>query len=152
MRSILSTYFISLGLSEHEATSMFLFTSALAYFTPVFGGLLSDALLGKYATIVAFAIVYVLGLFLLALAAYAASSPLTYWGLLLIGVGTGGIKPCVSAFGADQLKLEAPGKEGGEPVAKRGGADEGKMRGYFSAFCELDPPDPATSPAPASSR
>jgi len=26
-------------------------------------------------------------------------------GLLLIALGTGGIKPCVSAFGADQLSI-----------------------------------------------
>jgi len=94
-RAILSTYFISLGMTEHSATSMFLFTSALAYFTPVFGGLLSDALLGKYLTIVSFASVYVGGLFTLSVAAYASSKSLTFTGLFLIGVGTGGIKPCV---------------------------------------------------------
>ena len=26
-------------------------------------------------------------------------------GLLLIAIGTGGIKPCVSAFGADQVSM-----------------------------------------------
>lgn len=31
--------------------------------------------------------------------------PMTMAGLFLIAVGTGGIKPCVSAFGGDQFKL-----------------------------------------------
>lgn len=30
---------------------------------------------------------------------------MTYIGLLLISIGTGGIKPCVSAFGGDQFTL-----------------------------------------------
>lgn len=33
------------------------------------------------------------------------ASVMTVIGLLLIAVGTGGIKPCVSAFGGDQFKL-----------------------------------------------
>ena len=30
---------------------------------------------------------------------------MTFFGLALIALGTGGIKPCVSAFGGDQFKL-----------------------------------------------
>ena len=30
---------------------------------------------------------------------------MTFFGLALIAIGTGGIKPCVSAFGGDQFKL-----------------------------------------------
>lgn len=33
------------------------------------------------------------------------ASAATIIGLLLIAIGTGGIKPCVSAFGGDQFKL-----------------------------------------------
>lgn len=32
-------------------------------------------------------------------------------GLILIAVGTGGIKPCVSAFGGDQFKLPEQAKQ-----------------------------------------
>lgn len=31
--------------------------------------------------------------------------PLTFFGLSLIAIGTGGIKPCVAAFGGDQFHL-----------------------------------------------
>ena len=30
---------------------------------------------------------------------------MTFGGLILIALGTGGIKPCVAAFGGDQFKL-----------------------------------------------
>lgn len=38
----------------------------------------------------------------------------TVLGLLLIALGTGGIKPCVSAFGGDQFKLPEQAKELGK--------------------------------------
>ena len=36
---------------------------------------------------------------------FCHSSEFSLIGLFLIAVGTGGIKPCVSAFGGDQFKL-----------------------------------------------
>lgn len=41
-------------------------------------------------------------------------SAVTVLGLLLIALGTGGIKPCVSAFGGDQFKLPEQAKELGK--------------------------------------
>lgn len=38
-------------------------------------------------------------------------SELTIIGLLLIAIGTGGIKPCVSAFGGDQFKIPEQAKQ-----------------------------------------
>lgn len=38
------------------------------------------------------------------------ASQVTIIGLLLIAIGTGGIKPCVSAFGGDQFKLPEQAK------------------------------------------
>lgn len=38
-------------------------------------------------------------------------STITVIGLLLIAIGTGGIKPCVSAFGGDQFKLPEQTKQ-----------------------------------------
>lgn len=39
------------------------------------------------------------------------ASTLTVIGLLLIGLGSGGIKPCVSAFGGDQFKIPEQAKQ-----------------------------------------
>ena len=36
--------------------------------------------------------------------------PLSFIGLFLIGLGTGGIKPCVSAFGGEQFKIPEQSK------------------------------------------
>ena len=90
-------------MSPARSSAFFMYTSALAYFTPIIGGLLSDGLLGKYRTIVWFSALYILGFLLLSIGAYSFSFGFVGLGLFLIGVGTGGIKPCVSSFGADQI-------------------------------------------------
>lgn len=79
----------------------------LCYFTPIFGAMLADSLLGKFNTILYVSILYAAGNVVLAL---AATPPLHFpmfaisiLGLVLIALGTGGIKPCVSAFGGDQF-------------------------------------------------
>jgi POT family proton-dependent oligopeptide transporter len=87
-------------MSEAEAKSYFhLFTSAV-YFTPLLGALLSDVLLGKYRTIVGLSLVYCLGHAVLALDDTRTGLAL---GLGLIALGSGGIKPCVSAHVGDQF-------------------------------------------------
>ena len=87
-------------MSEAEAKSYYhLFTSA-AYFFPIVGALVSDGLLGKYRTIVSLSIVYCFGH--LALALDDSRLGLTI-GLALVAVGSGGIKPCVSAHVGDQF-------------------------------------------------
>ncbi len=89
-------------MSENEAQGYFhLFVSAV-YFMPLFGALLADGLLGKYRTILLLSLIYCLGHFTLAL-------DNTRMGLLLgqslIAIGSGGIKPCVSAQIGDQFSL-----------------------------------------------
>jgi POT family proton-dependent oligopeptide transporter len=87
-------------MSEAEAKSYFhLFTSAV-YFTPLLGALLSDVLLGKYRTIIGLSLVYCLGHAVLALDDTRTGLAL---GLGLIALGSGGIKPCVSAHVGDQF-------------------------------------------------
>jgi proton-dependent oligopeptide transporter, POT family len=71
-----------------------------AYFTPLLGALLADWLLGKYRTIIWLSIVYCLGH--LALAVDETRTGL-FVGLGLIALGTGAIKPCVSAHVGDQF-------------------------------------------------
>ena len=87
-------------MSEEEAKGWFhLFVSAV-YFTPLFGALLSDGVLGKYRTIILLSLVYCLGHFVLALDHTRLGLLL---GLGLIAMGSGGIKPCVSAHLGDQF-------------------------------------------------
>lgn len=94
-------------MSDAEAKSYYhLFTSAV-YFTPLLGALLSDIFLGKYRTILSLSLVYCAGHLALALDDTRFGLAL---GLGLIALGSGGIKPCVSAhvgdqFGATNAKL-----------------------------------------------
>jgi POT family proton-dependent oligopeptide transporter len=87
-------------LSEADATAYYHWFGTAVYFTPLAGALLADVFLGKYRTIVSLSIVYCLGHLTLALDD-------TLWGLALglglISIGSGGIKPCVSAHVGDQF-------------------------------------------------
>ena len=76
-----------------------LFLSA-AYVFPLLGAVLADSLLGKYATIMLLSIVYCLGHAALAIDDTRMGLLI---GLSLIAVGSGGIKPCVSAHVGDQF-------------------------------------------------
>jgi len=110
MKSILSLYLKQkLHLAEDTATVIYHTFSMFCYFTPIFGSILADTLLGKFKTIVYISIIYVLGHLLKTLAAIPTLGvpPLEFSliGLALIAVGTGGIKPCVAAFGGDQFTL-----------------------------------------------
>lgn len=84
---------------------------ASAYFFPILGGIAADAFLGKYLTILLLSIVYCLGHLCLALmdlpqpllAATLAPRGWLLAGLALVAIGSGGIKPCVSAHVGDQF-------------------------------------------------
>ncbi|XP_059626517.1 protein NRT1/ PTR FAMILY 8.1-like [Cornus florida] len=93
--------------------------SGTCYITPLIGAFLADAYLGRYWTIACFSIIYVIGMTLLTLSASIPGikpscngdvcdptfreSAVCFLALYLIALGTGGIKPCVSSFGADQF-------------------------------------------------
>lgn len=87
-------------MSEAEARSYYHLFSFAVYFFPLVGALVSDLWLGKYRTILALSIVYCLGH--LALAVDDTQLGLSV-GLMLIAIGSGGIKPCVSAHVGDQF-------------------------------------------------
>eukprot|EP01012_Entosiphon_sulcatum_P014251 TRINITY_DN1930_c0_g1_i1.p1 TRINITY_DN1930_c0_g1~~TRINITY_DN1930_c0_g1_i1.p1 ORF type:complete len:539 (-),score=67.71 TRINITY_DN1930_c0_g1_i1:114-1730(-) len=93
--------------SESNAISVVAGWTALCYFSPLLGGYLSDSYFGKFRIIVSFSIVYVIGLTLLSVASIPEPAIvwMTFLALFCIGMGTGGIKPCVSSFGADQIEL-----------------------------------------------
>src|SRR5262245_47738256 len=71
------------------------------YFFPLLGGWLSDRFLGKYRTILYLSLVYCVGQACLAL--FVKDKAGFFFGLFLIALGSGGIKPCVSAFVGDQF-------------------------------------------------
>ena len=87
-------------LSEGEAKGWYHAFAAAAYFFPLLGSVLADAFWGKYRTIYWLSIVYCLGHLALALDGTRLGLSV---GLGLIAVGSGGIKPCVSAHLGDQF-------------------------------------------------
>ncbi|KAI5644186.1 POT family domain-containing protein [Phthorimaea operculella] len=110
MRAFLTLYLRSkLDYTDDGATEMYHIFSTLIYFFPILGGIIADNYLGKYRTILYLMFVYLAGNLLVAITAIpllALPGRLcTLIGLFMIAVGTGGIKPCVAAFGGDQFKL-----------------------------------------------
>ena len=87
-------------MSEAKANEWIHNFIAAVYFFPVVGALIADIFLGKYRTILWLSIVYCLGHLALALDDTRLGLA---WGLSLIAIGSGGIKPCVSANVGDQF-------------------------------------------------
>lgn len=109
-------------LNQHSATASKNVSnwSGTCYITPLIGAFLADAYLGRYWTIALFSIIYVIGMTLLTLSASVpglkpscsgedvchpkeVQTAVCFVALYLIALGTGGIKPCVSSYGADQF-------------------------------------------------
>ncbi|MCH7228997.1 POT family MFS transporter [Haloferula sp. A504] len=91
-------------MSEASATAKVHLFNTAVYFTPLLGALLSDLFVGKYRTIIWLSVVYCMGHGALALMGTTGSA--SVWlilGLALISLGSGGIKPCVSAHVGDQF-------------------------------------------------
>ncbi len=87
-------------LSDAKATEIYHHFMSAVYFLPLFGAIISDIWWGKYKTIMVLSLIYCLGPLALALDHTALG---LYVGLTLIAIGTGGIKPCVSAHVGDQF-------------------------------------------------
>ncbi|XP_009624729.1 protein NRT1/ PTR FAMILY 8.2-like [Nicotiana tomentosiformis] len=89
------------------------------YVTPLLGAFLADAYLGRYWTIATFSTLYIIGMAFLTMSASisglkpacdnescnptGSQKTAFFVAIYLIAFGTGGIKPCVSSFGADQF-------------------------------------------------
>lgn len=102
MRSILTVFMIQvLLMQEADATSTYHLFAGACYLFPLLGAFISDRIWGKYKTILYLSLVYCLGHAVLAI--WETKLGL-YWGLGLIALGSGGIKPCVSAHVGDQFK------------------------------------------------
>lgn len=124
MHAILVIYLTQmLKMDDDSATAVYHAFNMLCYFSPLFGAMLADSLLGKYKTILYVSIIYAIGNVTVAITSIPAilaevktAGPMI--GLLLIALGTGGIKPCVSAFGGDQFTAD----------------QEHLLQSYFSIF------------------
>ncbi|CAL4932626.1 unnamed protein product [Urochloa decumbens] len=90
-----------------------------SFFTPLIGAFLADIFWGRYWTVVIFLSVYVTGMFILTVSTFipllmgssydrGIHRVAAYLGLYLVALGSGGIKPCVSALGADQFDATDP--------------------------------------------
>lgn len=92
------------AMGEASATEkVHLFTFAV-YITPLLGAFISDSVFGKYKTIIRLSIVYCAGHAALALMGIQGNAAIWFIaGLVLISLGSGGIKPCVSAHVGDQF-------------------------------------------------
>uniref|UniRef100_A0A3Q3XPB1 Uncharacterized protein n=1 Tax=Mola mola TaxID=94237 RepID=A0A3Q3XPB1_MOLML len=134
MRAVLVLYFTYfLGWDDDLATSIYHTFVALCYLTPILGAIVADSWLGKFKTIIYLSIVYAIGQIAMAISAVhditdtdknGTPNDMTFHvalsmvGLFLIALGTGGIKPCVAAFGGDQFNEN----------------QEGQRRTFFSVF------------------
>ncbi|XP_046563588.1 solute carrier family 15 member 1-like isoform X2 [Haliotis rubra] len=105
LRTILVLYLTNwLRFTPDSATAIYHGSSMLAYFSPIIGAIIADGYIGRYRTILYLSVVYCIGNLILALTALPPREKIgPLIGLLVIGLGTGGIKPCVSAFGGDQF-------------------------------------------------
>ncbi|NWU88516.1 S15A1 protein, partial [Upupa epops] len=120
MKAVLVLYFkYFLQWDDNLSTAIYHTFVALCYLTPILGALIADSWLGKFLTIVSLSVVYTIGQAVMAVSSIndlsdsnRDGSPdnlhlhigLSMTGLILIALGTGGIKPCVSAFGGDQFE------------------------------------------------
>nr|XP_036221346.1 peptide transporter family 1-like isoform X2 [Bactrocera oleae] len=81
----------------------------LGYFLCVFGAIISDSWLGRFKTILYLSFIYVAGSALVTLGAVPPlnlpATTFTMVGLGLMSLGSGLVKPSISAFGGDQFKL-----------------------------------------------
>lgn len=87
-------------MGEEESKVWFHLFGMGVYFFPIIGAFISDVFWGKYKTIISLSVVYCLGHLALSLDDTRFGLAI---GLTLIAIGSGGIKPCVSANVGDQF-------------------------------------------------
>lgn len=96
MKTILLLYMIQkLGYTDANSATVVSFFTATCYILPIIGGYIADHYLGKFKTIVYFAIPYVIGQILIG--SFTTEIAL-YVSLLLLAGGSGTIKPNISTL------------------------------------------------------
>lgn len=108
MRNILTVFLMTSllmavpeDLRKAEAKEVFHTFVIGVYFFPLLGGWLADRFFGKYPTIFWFSVIYCAGHACLSI--FENNLKGFYFGLFLISLGSGGIKPLVSSFVGDQF-------------------------------------------------
>lgn len=102
-----------LGQSVAAAAETVNIWSGISMLLTLLGAFLADSFFGRYRTILFSSSIYVLGLSLLSFSALLPQKSqlqllFFFVSLYLIGIGQGGHKPCVQAFGADQFDALDP--------------------------------------------
>lgn len=108
MKGILALYITNMLVMSRDQASITIHLFSFAnYFMPLFGAWVSDRFWGRYKTILLISLSYCAGHGVMALSdafgSVDAKTICLYAGLALIAFGSGGIKPCVSAFMGDQF-------------------------------------------------
>ncbi|KAG0644771.1 POT family-domain-containing protein [Tuber brumale] len=104
----------ALGLGQSAATGLQYFFLFWCYVTPVLGAIVADAWLGRYNAIALFALIYICGLLVLFVTSLPTSidNGAGLGGLIgcmiIMGLGTGGIKSNVSPLIAEQYTRTKP--------------------------------------------
>lgn len=104
----------AIGLNQSGATGLTNFFQFWCYVTPVLGAIIADQYLGKYWTIFWSAVIYTFGVLILFLTSLPVSieNGAALGGLvaamIVIGLGTGGIKSNVSPMIAEQYRSTKP--------------------------------------------
>lgn len=100
----------ALGLSQSRATALSNFFQFWCYVTPILGAVVADQYLGRYLTIKWFSLVYMAGIVVLFVTSLpwsierGAAFPGLLASMVIIGLGTGGIKSNVSPLIAEQVR------------------------------------------------
>ncbi|CAO3673851.1 hypothetical protein G6F70_006863 [Rhizopus microsporus] len=103
----------AMGKGQQTATALNTFFTFWCYITPILGAVIADQFWGKYRTILVFSIIYLLGLAILTLTsippaiASGASFPGYIVAIIIVGLGTGGIKSNVSPLVAEQYRSKS---------------------------------------------
>ncbi|CAG8500140.1 315_t:CDS:2, partial [Acaulospora morrowiae] len=98
----------AIGAGQQTATLLTLLFIFFCYITPLLGAIVADQYLGRYLTILTFCFIYMIGLGILTLTSIPpaieahASLPGLVVAMIVIGLGTGGIKCNVSPLAGDQ--------------------------------------------------
>lgn len=108
---------------ENKATLLYHMFAQLIHLFCIIGAILADSYIGKFKTILWSTVVAIFGLVTITIGSiqmwiheyhsestttgYYLTLGLTIAGLILVAIGSGGVKPCMLAFGGEQAKQKS---------------------------------------------